>query len=195
MSRYFVFASALPAVSFDDSSAAFSCEDFLHMAEEYLTEDDCTKLRKISLDGACLPAAEFAAGEEPFVAPSDPVALFYMWDTQLRNEIALRRGGMRSGFQEKYVAAVDGSLPQETVRCFEAENPWSKARAADRLRWQKLEELSVNHNYDWEYILLYYLKIQLLAKWTERTPERGKKNFEAAVRSIYAACGSGLEKE
>ena len=195
MSDYFLFASALPPADFEQYSDAISCEDFLTMASDFLSPADVQKLSRVSIDAACEEGKSFEAELQAFVVPEEPVEVFRMWDTQLRNDIAMRRGGSRSGFMPRYVAAVDAFSAQGVARSYEAADPWEKARAIDRMRWNKLEELSATHYGDREYIFLYYLKIQLLAKWTVRTAERGKENFEKAVEGIYAACDSDLKKE
>ncbi len=189
MGNYYSLTASLPVLSFTNPDGAISTDDFMERCRPWLSEDKWLELSRVSLEAACAPAPEAEIGALVFLAPPDAFGKFRMWDTQFRNELARRRTGGRGDFTPRYVADMDGDLPAQTARCFEAANPLEKAAAMDRLRWNKLESLGALHESDWDFLCIYKLKTELLAKWRKRTAEKGERDFESVLRAVVSGGG------
>ena len=196
MGNYYSLAASLPVLSFSDPDGAISPDDFMERCRPWLEDEKWLELKRVSLEAACAPAPDPEIGAMWFLAPPDAFGKFRMWDTQFRNELVRRRAGGRGDFVPRYVADMDGDLPAQTARCFEAADPREKAAAVDRLRWNKLESLCALHDSDWDFLCIYKLKTELLAKWRKRTFEKGERDFESVLRAVVSGGGAdNIKKE
>ena len=57
-------------------------------------------------------------------------------------------------------------------------DPLSRERELDRLRWQRLEDLAVEHAFDLGALVLYALRLRLACKWTGRSELAGRQMYE-----------------
>ena len=60
-------------------------------------------------------------------------------------------------------------------------------KVIDRLRWNALENFSVGHYSDFEFLAFYYLKLQILSKYTVRTAENGNRALEKILSTLSEA--------
>ena len=61
-------------------------------------------------------------------------------------------------------------------------DPRKKALELDRLRWRRLEDLAVGHDFDAAALILYKLKLLLVSRWARIAVEAGLERHDAAVR-------------
>lgn len=151
---YYYFGASLPSVLFD-SKAPLSLDDFL---------DNC---RRLMARGHYETIQAVLAGGTPETS-SRTVQACLEFEHILKNELAFHQAhkagkspdgyvrGNRS-FQTGVKLAIDAAKS--------AKNPLEAEKAIDRSRWEFYETMQIGHHYDFEYILLYGLKLKILERY------------------------------
>ena len=62
--------------------------------------------------------------------------------------------------------------------------PAEREFATDKLRWRRLEELTVFDEFGFDHICAYRAKLKLAEKYRDRDGDAGKKRFDAAVAEL-----------
>ena len=60
-------------------------------------------------------------------------------------------------------------------------SPLEREKLIDLAVWRKLDDLEICHELDFEHLCIYRLRLQMLQKYSMRSEENGKNNFEAAL--------------
>jgi len=55
-------------------------------------------------------------------------------------------------------------------------------RRIDLARWEKLEELELQHYFDLQFLIVYYLKLQILNKWDSIRAEKGRAVLDELLK-------------
>ena len=66
-------------------------------------------------------------------------------------------------------------------------SPLERERIVDAACWRKLDDLETGHEMDFEFLCIYRIRLGLLQKYSGRSEEAGRKNFEAALEQLAAA--------
>ena len=86
---------------------------------------------------------------------------------------------------------ITGELPDDIEPEIKAvskiANLYDRERQIDTLRFIWLEERTRNTTFDLENVLAYYLKNQMLCRWSTLTNERGEQVFRAIVADMKKA--------
>lgn len=157
MAGYYYLGAQLPLLSFD-REPGISPESFREEAGKWLQGPDRAALAAAALgqtaaDGA-LPRVLQACRE---------------FEHNLRSDLAAWRRSVRTGQDYKPV-----HFPVALVK---ESDPLEAERKLLRLRWDFFAELEVGHFFDSEFILLYYLKLQVLHRLFLFHKEKGLKVF------------------
>ncbi len=173
---YYFLISSLPNLRFEDAPP-LTAESFDAMVRAELTDPD-----RMIYD-----AARLEPDLSETLSPDSAAWRFMVWETQLRNTLALRRQTdlrLPPAVQERDCPDLVADIPENANRALQADTPLEAARALDLMRWNQLESLTVMHPFDVDFLCVYKLKLALLAKWQPRQPEAGKKNFDACLEKI-----------
>ena len=65
-----------------------------------------------------------------------------------------------------------------------APDPLEREKLIDRIRWRKLEELEAGHEFDFDALCVYRLKLEILGRYRRRSAETGRTNFNAAAGRV-----------
>jgi len=180
--EYYYFVSSLPMLSFEDEKIPIKREDFLSDCRRLLSTKDYTLMEK------------FFGQIDPLIkAGNDVLDKWLEFEHNLKNEMVFYRcqrlkkdflsyvRGSRSA-DPYLVDAIQGALKSSNLFSFE--------KMMDFVRWEFLEELSLQHYFDFEYLLIYSIKLQILERQAEFNSPRGKDIFEefksSAVMSLQA---------
>ena len=93
---------------------------------------------------------------------------WYVFDTALRNELVKIRAAHRHIDPLKYIRRDESFSPSIAHIAINAHrNPsvLEAERMLDQARWQRLDELSLGHYFDLDYLIIYALKLQILERW------------------------------
>ncbi len=106
------------------------------------------------------------------------------FEQYLRTRIAARRAEklnlpLELPEPEELYSEVDAALP-----ALAAAEPAERERGIDALRWQRLDEITQNHDFDFDHICAYRVKLALAGKYRGREAGAGREHFDSAVREI-----------
>lgn len=191
MSQYYFLAASLPTLRFD-SPPAMSLGAFLALCREHVSPADLHVIE----------AARFSEFDEALdrfstVESESLLIRWYRWEITLRNALAklraLKLGWDPHPYHHEFREYLGlDALAQEALG---ASDPWEAEKLLMRARWSYLDELEVGHFFDTERLIVYSLKLQLLAVLASMTRERGEPELnrvrDALREEIHA--GDGYE--
>ncbi len=148
---------------------ALSPEDFLASAGRLLGAAEARTLASARLDNL-----------NRAVGGSASFRRFRDWEIGLRGRLALLRAAARKEDDAQYARLGGGAV--ETARiarsAFEAADPLQAEEILLRARWDMLSGLEILHFFDLEFLVVYFLKLQVLARKARLTSESGLPRFE-----------------
>lgn len=133
--------------------------------------------RFIRLCERFIPEKETALLEAIADTPDEPcegggITVLHEWyefDRDIRNELVKIRASRLKIDPEKYLRPDDGYVePYITHIALHAHRNPSVAEAErilDQERWNKLEELAQGHFFDFDFLIVYALKLLILLRW------------------------------
>jgi len=170
MSRhYYYFAASLPLISLE-GKPPLTMDAFLEDCERLLSPDDLSKVRK-------------ALSKTPNDNSSD-TSVYGRWtlfNHALRNELAFARaqkfGKDPSGHirGERHPSAF---ISDVVAQAFKAPDPLAAEKALDQAKWQYLEEMGAGHFLDFDFIIIYALKLNILERYQSIQSSVGWERFE-----------------
>ncbi len=136
-----------------------------------------------------LPPRVADALERVALAPGQPPSCdterqWQHWEVWLRNHIARTRAARLGADPGDSLRPEADVFPGDRRRVDEIlgmTDPLARERELDRLRWRRLDDLAVEHDFDLAALVLYKLRLLLLYRWTNRTPEAGWRAHQAVV--------------
>ncbi|MBN2190717.1 MAG: DUF2764 family protein [Candidatus Aureabacteria bacterium] len=167
MSRnYYYLCASLPMLSFG-AKPPMSNEQFLDYSAQHLSEKDFFVLKKSSL----VPSGAQDASR-------NALKIWRDFEISLRNElvnIRAKKLGKDSHdyFRGEYVP--DPFIAAMVTEAAGEETPLEVEKRIDTARWDKLEEIERQHFFDLHFLVVYFLKIQILNKWDNIKAEEGRK--------------------
>ena len=137
--------------------------------EEFIADSSDNSMR----DEAREPAWDSAL--VGFASGADPMWQQYKeFEYQFRNDLALWRKSLRTG-QEYKPTSFPPSLVKEG-------NPLEIERRLLNRKWDYIEGLEQDHHFDLEFLILYYLKLQILHRLSVFNKEKGMETFQNISR-------------
>ncbi|MDD5644022.1 MAG: DUF2764 family protein [bacterium] len=163
---YYYLCASLPMLSFG-SKPPMPNEGFLTYCSEHLPQKDFSVLKNSLL----VPS-------EPGHVTQSALEAWEKFETSLRNELVNTRAKKlgRDGadyFRGEYVP--DPFLAAAVTEASGEETPLEVERKIDTARWEKLEEIENQHFFDLHFLVVYFLKLQILNKWDNIRTEEGRK--------------------
>ncbi len=172
--KYYFLISSLPDLSLEQKSAV-DTETFLEQCRKALPESRYQQLSRVSL----IPG---------WLAASEVESKWQAWETYLRNLLVWRRCHHSScEFAYQWIRPESDVFPSIIRQVDEAvseESPLEKERILDRLRWSRLDDLAVEHQFDFEGLALYRLRLLLTEKWRDHDIERGRAAFSELTEQL-----------
>ena len=161
MSQYYFLVASLPLLSYEQPDAA-DPDAFLGMLGEHLTEHDLAVVAGARLDAPIADAA----------FQNQTIRAWERYERGLRNALVRLRAPGRSADPSQYVRADqsgsegnDASWVADAAReALGHESPLGAEHALNRARWSFLDEIEVGHYFDLHRVIVYYLKLQILAR-------------------------------
>ena len=163
MDKHYYLISQLPTL-FYDRETSMTIELFLEEAEKWLRARDYRTL----------------SGIELFDTSSDKMGprlwrKYRKFETVFRNDLSLWRKSLREGKKVKSL-----SFPVSIVK---EGNPLEVEKRLLEYRWNFLEEMEREHYFDLEFLIIYFLKLQILRRLSVFNKEKGKEIFEKVIAS------------
>lgn len=162
MDKHYYLISQLPMLEFD-RPAEMSIGLFTEEAKKWLRFSDFVKLMHVYLFDT--------SHDDP-----GPALLkkFKKFEYEFRNDLALWRRAQAEGDEYK----PDSFTP--TI--LKDGNPLEIEKRLLQYRWDFLDEHEKDHHFDFEFLIIYYLKLQILDKLSLFDQERGMETFREISR-------------
>ena len=176
MGNYYYLISTLPLLRLGEPPP-LSLEKFHETCGSWLPARDLTRIKALRLE----PPAK---GQ---TVPSAKVQTRWLeWESSLRNGLVKIRAAHLDREPEKSLRPVPVDLEAErgAREAFTITDPLQREKALDQSRWLRLEEFEFMHDFDFQRLCVYKIKLLLCHKWVPRTLEKGKMNLEAALGEL-----------
>ena len=165
LNKYYYLVSSLPYLKFGQENF-ISKETFLLECKKWLSVKDIKVLSKVSL--------------EDFSVMSDDVSVLQEWkkfDLALRTELASARNSIKHNRNEK-----PGPLAKSVL---EEATPFLMEQALARIRWERLDAMEAGNFFDLNFLMLYFLKLQIIERLKLFDKGRGEKVFQGTCEVKY----------
>jgi hypothetical protein len=165
INKYYYLVASLPYLRFA-AETPVSAEAFLLECEKWLGRKDLDILS--------------GAGINDFNDRPEDVPIVKTWkafDRELREELALSRNNIRYNRHEK-----PGPLAKSVL---EEPNPLLMEQALERIRWDFLDSAVTGNFFDLNFLIVYFLKIQILERLRLFDKAKGEKMFENMCEASY----------
>lgn len=175
MAEYYYLVSSLPMLM-PDMEPLISSQEFMEQCSDWLNAGEMNTLETLRL----IPevASDDACGTVP--------ALWNDWETNLRNRLAKNRAdtGQDAEGVQREEQQVYGEIEQGVMEACNQNDPQEKEKTLDNLRWSFLNDLEGAHQFDFDTLCVYKLKLLLREKWTPRTVSTGRAKFDEIVAAV-----------
>jgi len=160
MPAYYTYLiSSLPMLNFS-TKPPFSPDFFLNKCKNLIPDKEFEILRS-------------ACGQDNYSLDAQSIKSLKQWanfEIALRNELVHARAARKKIDPLKFLHLPDSPQAQishvamtayRSISILEAE------KILDQARWNFLEDLSLGHYFDFDYLLIYGLKLKILERWDE----------------------------
>lgn len=109
---------------------------------------------------------------------------WFDFDTALRNELVKLRAGRRRQDPHKYMRENqywNADVIHAAMAAYKNPSIQEAEQILDLGRWRFLEELNFGHYFDFEFLLIYALKLKILERWGEINRAEKEKLLEGAL--------------
>jgi hypothetical protein len=160
MDKYYYLISSLPLLKFA-KEPYITQKDFIVEAEKWLSQRDLIILSRVDINN--------------FLEDKEDTSLLGRWkefEHCLRNELALFRRARKENREYR--------LRGDLARIAQGDsNPLEIEKRLLLLRWDFLDEYEFEHFFDLDFLIIYYLKLQILGRLASFDKEKGKAVFVA----------------
>lgn len=170
---YYYLVASLPSLSFE-KPAFFSYEEFLENCRRLVQAEDFNILTKAVLSWDEIPS------------PHSALEKLARFNRALKNEIVLLRAKKLKKDPLGYVGAdqyLEGQSISVINQAVNEQDPLKAEKILDRHRWNYYEQISQNHYFDIEVLIVYGLKLQILERHRIFASEKGWENFQSYQES------------
>lgn len=101
---------------------------------------------------------------------------------------------LRSGNWHDISFLKEGEVVQQVLQISEEEDISLKEHKIDQLKWDFLDSLTFADTFSIDTMLAYFLKLQLLDRWSSLDEERGKETFREIVDRLNHESRADLEE-
>ncbi len=177
MSYYYLIAS-LPMLKLD-SDSGITVQYFMGQCADTLSPELLDKLAAVGE----IPTSQFCCATEQ---------KWNRFETALRNRVAILVAHKTKADTSKYLRYEEDvftTLEKEVEDAFDQENPMDVEKAIDSIRWSFLDDLATGHDFDFDALFIYKMRLLIQAKWQGLTVEKGEEQIKTTVDAILSKSG------
>ncbi len=163
--KYYYLVSSLPFVAFDRTPPVTS-EYFFQECAKWLTDKDASALRQATAKNT---AADSSGSE--FLRE------WKQFDFSLKTELADARTARKTSHSERMHGRSREILEQPT--------PLDMETRFEKIRWNFLETKETDYHFDLNWLMVYYLKLQIAERRASFEREPARQRFEASCEVSY----------
>ncbi len=171
--KYYYLAASLPMLDFQ-AKPPMTIREFLEECERLMDRPDFEEIQ-LSI------ASKVSKTTRPSQAKNPVAQQWLEFDRRFRNEIAWFRAVQQNKDPMNYIRGdryIDPFMVDIVVEASKTFDPLTGERVLDRARWVKLSELEMGHYFDFEYLIVYGLKLKILERYQIIGSEKGRELFE-----------------
>jgi len=176
MPAYYTYLiSSLPTLELADG-LPFSLEEFLLKCEGLIPEEKIVTLRRISSSEGALEISKTARIET--------LKNWLDFEINLRNELARARAGRKKLGPEEFIRQPDNPqahIIHTALSAYRNTSILDAEKFLDQERWNFLDFLSFGHYFDFDFLLIYVLKLKILERWVRIQKADKEALFNQAV--------------
>jgi len=171
MSQYYYFTASLPMLA-PEGPPPFNLEEFLDSCARLLTASDFERIQQARLNAP-------SAGQTRI----ELLRRFQDAECGLRNELVKLRAKKLGVEQDRYIReeSLNPLLAPAAREILEQETPLKAESTMSGILWTILEDLTVGHQFDVDFLTAYYLKLQILERQASFRVEAGKQKLESIL--------------
>jgi hypothetical protein len=169
---YYYILSSLPMLR-KDGPPPITSDYFLYSCAQMIPEKTVKQLSSLKL----LPVKETSFGR------SSSAVKWYQWETDMRSRLAKFRA-VSLGRELKHHGNDTSDIDRSIEEIFSVPNPAEREKMLDNLRWKALEDLEFGHNFDFDSLCIYKIKLMLLEKWVGKDQKKGFENLDAILNRM-----------
>ena len=158
MPAYYTYLiSSLPILNFS-AKLPFSLENFFDKCRNLIPDDELEVLRNLY-------------GQNSYSSGAGQVGSLKEWvnfEVALRNELVRARASRKKIDPSKFLRLPDSPqawISHIAMLAYRCTSILEAERILDQARWNFLEDLSQGHYFDFDYLLIYGLKLKILERW------------------------------
>jgi len=157
-----------------DESPLIDSLKFLDSCSDFISPEDFEILTNLSISPDDLTT-------------DSPIPEWSIWETLLRNRLVTKRGKSGSGADKYLHEEMDSfsEIEKGVQEAYLKSDPLEREDYLDQMRWTKLEDLEVGHDFDFKKLCIYKMKLMLCEKRLGRNREKGSRNYDDIVETIY----------
>ena len=160
MDKYFYFAAQLPQIGLDQKENIPTRDFFIEEASKWLSKSDLTVLLGIDINGVVVDSQ------------NKTLKQFQNFEYEIKSEIAKYRKSTKEDFEYK-----TNLFPMSLIK---DGNPLEVELNLLKYRWDYLDENQLGHYSDLTFLIVYYLKLQILWRISSFDKEKFKEIFKEA---------------
>ena len=162
MDKYYYIVSQLPMLFFDKETY-MTIDYLIEEAQKWLSPADFDILSRVDMNDISIDKKGPKLWQQ-----------YKEYEFQFRDELALWRKSLKIGQEFKPI-----SFPLSLVK---EGNPLEVERKLLKRRWDFIEALEQDHHFDLEFLIFYYLKLQILHRLSIFNKEKGMEIFQNISR-------------
>ncbi len=159
MDKYYYFVAQLPHLTFNQEMQ-ITRRYFLEEARKWLSENDYQCMIQVNINVYSL---------QPDIH-SKLLYNYIVFEYDLRKELTFWRTEQKVGREYKSII-----FPPALVK---EGNPLEVEKSLMFFRWKYIDELEIEHYFDLDIIIAYFLKLQILERLFSFDKEKGKAKFK-----------------
>lgn len=181
MGQYYFTAASLPLLTID-AKPAITVEDFLGTCELHVSKRDYRILINSSIKVPDNEDALHGAAKD-----------CWNWEKSLRNELAKLRAQKMEISSDEYIRPGEVAFDTHRIatEAVKIESPLEAENYLNIARLAYLDSLSVGHYFDLTFLVIYYLKLQILNRISNFDSEKGYLKYQEIYKNILAAYEAG----
>ena len=158
MDKYYYLVSQLPALKFGEESLG-KRDYLLEQAKQWMGQKDFEILSTVDMNDLSLEESDMEIEGD-----------YKRFEIKLRKELAQWRKSMKIGHEEHR-----WMFPMSLVK---EGTPLDVEKKLMYFRWNFISEAEKEHFFDLEYLVFYFLKVQILERLDTFDKEKGKEIFD-----------------
>ncbi len=173
--NYYYLVSSLPYLQLE-GKIPFSEKTFISMCSDLLPSKLLEELKRVSM----LPSSKHCCISE------------YQWnafETNLRNWCVHIRTHKTSHDPIDFLREdldIYATMERDIEAAYDSATPLITEKKLDLLRWQELDNIKSTHEFDFDVLFIYKIRLLLMGKWQELEKENGQKELDSLVEGVLA---------